>query len=285
MARLFTNYPVVQVPAVYIGPGNVVASANVWYGLRAYSSAAIGTSAIRLRRDSDNAESDFATIAGGGLDVSGITSFKGGANLFVTKLYDQSGGGFGLDLVQATAANQPGFTLTGGPGTGPTYTMTFASASSQYLLNSSVVTSISQPISFSAVAKAINNTARMDFFRKSGVGAILGFDFNAVNQIWVYAGSSIQVFTGTDSIYHTIQAVLSSPASSAIMIDSIDTFPMSGDPGTGELLFSGQAFYLSDVPDAVPFNGNFQEVGSWPIALSLAQRTDLDSNQRSYWGF
>lgn len=64
---------------------------------------------FRLRRDSDNAESDFSAVSGGEPDSAAITAWAAGANLFVVKEYDQSGDT--NDLVQATAANQPQFTV------------------------------------------------------------------------------------------------------------------------------------------------------------------------------
>lgn len=64
---------------------------------------------IRLRRDSDNAESDFSPASSGALiSNSAINSWRGGANLFVVKWYDQSG--WGRDAIQPVANRQPAFT-------------------------------------------------------------------------------------------------------------------------------------------------------------------------------
>src|SRR5262245_22962763 len=96
--KIFTSgggAPFVQVTP-YEGPGDIVSGAAMWVGLRAYSSASIGSNAVRLRRDGDSSEQDFATVSGGGLDLSAISTFLAGVappstNLFVSKLYDQSG--------------------------------------------------------------------------------------------------------------------------------------------------------------------------------------------------
>ena len=94
-------------PTPYVGPGDIVSGAIGWWGLRAYTSASIGTNAIRLRRDGGSpGEQDFATVTGGGLDLTSITAFKGADNLFLVKLYDQVGTNH---LTQATAASQPPF--------------------------------------------------------------------------------------------------------------------------------------------------------------------------------
>jgi hypothetical protein len=64
---------------------------------------------IRLRRDSDNAESDFSPASSGGLiSNSAINTWRGTANLFVVRWYDQSG--WGRDAIQSTSNRQPTFT-------------------------------------------------------------------------------------------------------------------------------------------------------------------------------
>jgi hypothetical protein len=80
-------------------------SGNLWgaYGLQQLLTLYTGP-AFRVRRSSDNAEDDIDLVAGV-LDLAGLASFVGSDDGFVTKWYDQSGGGH--DLVQATSAAQP----------------------------------------------------------------------------------------------------------------------------------------------------------------------------------
>lgn len=78
---------------------------NLWgaYGLsQLVGGAAV---AIRVRRSSDNAEQDIGFLFSGALDAATLLSFTGANDAFVTKLYDQSGGGH--DIVQATSSKQP----------------------------------------------------------------------------------------------------------------------------------------------------------------------------------
>lgn len=64
---------------------------------------------IRLRRSSDNAESDFGPSSPGDLiSNSAINSWRGGSSLFVVTWYDQSG--WGRDAIQTVASRQPAFT-------------------------------------------------------------------------------------------------------------------------------------------------------------------------------
>ena len=73
------------------------------YSLRKLRTAYTG-SAIRVRRSSDNTETDIG-FSGENLDTTTLTSFCSGTNGFVTTWYDQSGSG--LNITQATAVNQP----------------------------------------------------------------------------------------------------------------------------------------------------------------------------------
>ena len=62
------------------------------------------TTAIRVRRSSDDAEQDIG-FTGDALDTASLATFVGSDSAHVTTVYDQSGNG--EDAVQATAANQP----------------------------------------------------------------------------------------------------------------------------------------------------------------------------------
>ena len=79
------------------------------YSLRQLSSTYSGDS-IRVRRASDNAESDIGFVSGQ-LDTSTLETFCSGTDGFVTTWYDQSGNN--RDVVQSTAANQPQIVSSG----------------------------------------------------------------------------------------------------------------------------------------------------------------------------
>ncbi len=66
---------------------------------------------IRLRRENDDAESDFGAGDDGRLDLGAIEGWRAGAAARVVKVYDQSP--TGADMVQTTAGNQPGFSAAG----------------------------------------------------------------------------------------------------------------------------------------------------------------------------
>lgn len=89
--------------APYVGLLDTYPGAAAAYSVRLLKSDYTG-SAIRVRRSSDNAESDIG-FSSGNLDESALTTFCGAGNGFVTTWYDQSGNA--RNAIQSTAANQP----------------------------------------------------------------------------------------------------------------------------------------------------------------------------------
>lgn len=66
--------------STYSGPGDVVASAKIFYGARGYNAAyaAPGTgNALNIRRASDNATQDIVILTNGDLDIASYNTFVG----------------------------------------------------------------------------------------------------------------------------------------------------------------------------------------------------------------
>ena len=90
---------------------DVYPSAAAAYSTRLLRGAYYGSSAIRVRRSSDNAELNIGFTTSGNLDETALTTFVGGGDAFVTTWYDQSGNS--RNSIQTTAGNQPQV-VTGG---------------------------------------------------------------------------------------------------------------------------------------------------------------------------
>src|ERR1017187_4230663 len=86
----------------YLGPGDTVASAASWWGLRAYNCAyASGSNfAITIRRASDNTTANVLILQTGVMDAVSAGTFCTATTCYVATFYDQSGNG--LNAVQAT---------------------------------------------------------------------------------------------------------------------------------------------------------------------------------------
>jgi hypothetical protein len=87
----------------FVGLLDTYPNAAVAYSVRKLRTAYTG-SAIRVRRSSDNTETDIG-FSGANLDTTALTTFCSGTNGFVTTWYDQSGNS--NNATQTTAANQP----------------------------------------------------------------------------------------------------------------------------------------------------------------------------------
>ena len=94
----------------FVGLLDLYPNAAAAYSVRKLRNAYTG-SAIRVRRSSDNTESDIGFTALGNLDTTSLTSFCGSGDGFVTTWYDQSGNSY--NATQTTAANQPQIVSSG----------------------------------------------------------------------------------------------------------------------------------------------------------------------------
>ena len=94
----------------YIGILDIYPNASGAYSLRKLRSVYTG-SAVRIRRSSDNTETDIGFLANGNFDSTSATTFCGAGNGFVTTWYDQSGNS--KDVTQTTATNQPQIVSSG----------------------------------------------------------------------------------------------------------------------------------------------------------------------------
>jgi hypothetical protein len=90
-------------------PLDVYTGAAAAYSLRLLRTAYAGSS-IRVRRSSDNAESDIGFVSGV-LDTATLLTFCGAGDGFVTTWHDQSGNA--RNATQTTAANQPQIVSSG----------------------------------------------------------------------------------------------------------------------------------------------------------------------------
>jgi hypothetical protein len=267
--------PEFVLPSDYEGPGDVVASASHWFGLRAYDNASVGGSIIQLRRDNDDDLENFQSLADGTLDVASIATWLGANNAFVHTLYDQVGADH---LIQATEANQPAFSLTGGPNSLPT--MSFVTASNQFLKSAGSV-AVAQPLTWAVVARNSTNDV-VNHLIVTGDGVNLEVYFSSTdNNTGMYAGSAGVLHSGaTQGNYHSI-IMVANGASSVIVNNGSASGALS--PGTNG---QGGALNMGNYdPNVLPLSGNIQEAGIWPVAFDATQYANMNTNQATFWGY
>jgi len=94
------------------------------------------TRCVRLRRDSDNAESDFGFDSSGLVDITSITSWLGGANAFVVIFYGST-----RNATESVAADQASFYTSGGNNNLPYAQQSITVVLDNYTLSSNIASS------------------------------------------------------------------------------------------------------------------------------------------------
>lgn len=261
------------VPTVtYSGPGDVKASASAWWGLRAYSAAKIGTSAVRLVRASDSTQQDFITLNDGSLDVASITTFLTSTTGKVVTLYDQTGGG--MDMTQATDANRPTFTLSG---LGSLPVVTFGGSQR---LKVTPASAINQPVSVVAAYKRTSGTLQGILASVDAGVNDTGLHGGAADTAKVGWGSGAINRTATDNTWHSLVGI-GNGASDDLYVDGVS----GGSANVGSSGFiNTQPICFGSDPFNTDLTGAMVEGGVWPVAFSGTDVTNMDNNISAYWG-
>lgn len=275
----------------YSGPGDVVASASAFWGLRAYT-AAYATGLGKLANVCtalDAVCADVSSDANGNFNISAVGSLACNNTVSICTiktLYDQIGtgcGGSNCDVTQATIANRPTLVVAGAANGCPSTSlpcMNFAGASSQCLAGTNSYTQ-AQPFSISLVGQRPTPgsiAVSVGFLSTRYVGWAVSA--NTVNSKWASA-SPITTASASDAAYHSLQFIISSSIGS-ISVDGATTAGNSGTgtPATAPVIGAGSTNCVT-----TPLSGFIAEAGIWPIGFSAGNISGLNSNAHSYWGF
>lgn len=258
----------------YTGPGDIVASAKFWGGLRAYSSAKRGSAAINVCNVSDVACVDMVTNAStGALVVTTVGGSNCGSVTCTIKIvYDQSGNG--TNATQATIASRPILTLNCINTSLPCMHVTGAQK-----MPITLISTTTSPLSYSAVAERVGtaNGFMMTTGADSGPDAILDFPSAATARI--YDNGTGLTLAETDNAFHAFQA-MANGSSGYIYVDGSSTSGALGPSST----HSTAASLFSNVGGSGNLTGYMAEIGMWPSSFSTGNASSLHSNQSAYWG-
>lgn len=252
--------------APYTGPGNIVAGAKFWGGLRAYtSSLCTGTTpAIDVVDTATGLTTTTINIATNCyLDNAAVLAL--GYGVSVTKLYDQTGNS--NFLVSTTLSRMPILTQNQ-INTFPAMTFTVGS---NHLLNSGATpSSTSQPFSISAVARRTASVQNSRILIGSTIGLYLS---STTDNLLVYAGNQNPVAGATEGTYHALQGTFNGASS----IGSVNGSSTTIDAGTTAI--SGDFIVGDDT-----LTGGIVELGLWPSGFTTGNNTSMSANQRSAYG-
>lgn len=276
----------------YTGPGDVVATANAWWGLRAYSTADLGNRLINLCNPADSTcidvSSDVVTGAltaptnVGGTDCTAVTTCT------IKTWYSRAGNNCvtssNCDVTQATAASRP--TLTWSCVNSKPCAV-FAGA--QFLVASNNAVSLPQPFTTSAVSiRTANFTTAQEQMRMQANNT---FAYRqATNTIQMFAGTAAQIVANiTDNNWHAFQALYNGASSQLMCGGSAGTNCSNG--GTDNAISPGanatdaNAYSVGGAAGGTnPLSGNIAEIGIWGSGFDGTQRTNMNANQITYWG-
>jgi hypothetical protein len=287
-----------QIPTVplagqvsYIGPGNVVSGATMWWGLRAYSAAiaAPGTNVAVNVRNTATAETCDVLIAATG-NLGNVTACSGASSglafatfcalsagtCAVVTFYDQIKGNAcssaSCDVTQATAAQQS-IVVFSCVNSHPC--METPAVSNANLVGANNFTPSASGGTIAFLGERVTGTASTNVLR-SGTGSNRINAGTGANTWTLAAGGGAFTFTIGDAAFHSVIAVING-ASSVANVDGTET--------TGTLtksVVSSTPAFLNNLASSrlEGFEG-----GIWDtVAMSAGQRAALCKNMQAYNG-
>lgn len=273
--------------AAFTGAYDDIPNITAAYGMRRLLTSYTG-SLLRLRRSSDNAESDFGYTAAGDLDTAAIGAWLSGSGYIVT-WYDQSGNGY--DATQSTAANQPLYVASGQNGR----PVGRWDGSNDYLVTTSVDFSGTNAID-AYLCKNLSSPAAV-----TRILIELSEDINNYTDSFVlaYSIAKFSVFCRGDvgdSIFGSTDPFTGWKVASSRWDKSLSSNETSiranGVPVTGSYSsnanntnnFGNRAIYIGMRGGvSFPFVGDIAELIICSAALSTGDRTAAEADVNSYW--
>jgi hypothetical protein len=283
MSVVFAVEGVMAISAAYVGPGDVVSGAVFWLSPYFGYNAAYRGHAVELREDGGNTTQIFDIQSSGHIDMAAVSTFKGANNLFVRTLYDQTGNG--NNYTQTTNANQPPFLLNQ-VGTQPAIVTDGVTAYSLDIASTTI--SQSYPMSFAWMGMQnaassgawqfvwcdeVGGSNQLDCFYSDGIGQGPGYTDGAV------LNSSVS----NNNLHAVAVSAISGANAGVINVDGTEnTTTLSGSFS----IAPGDGLHLFQFPTgARRLNGPTGEFGLWPVGFTGTQRTNVNNNIHSRWGF
>lgn len=264
----------------FVGLLDTYPNAAAAYSVRKLRTAYTG-SAIRVRRSSDNTESDIGFTSLGNLDTTSLTSFCGSGNGFVTTWYDQSGNA--RNATQSTAANQPQIVSTGSVILQNAKPTLFTSVGSYRFVNCSFGVTLSNPQLFH-----VSLISDVVYSGYSGHWIDLGNN-TSVNHFISPSGDSgtyQDVFNNSRPKYGTFNATLNQQYLECYESVSGTTTRYLNGTNRGSNNYSLATptnLFIGGSDSAFPPYGNIQEVVIYASGNS-SNRTAIETNINTYYG-
>ena len=259
-------------------------SASAAYSFRKLRTAYSG-SCIRVRRSSDNTETDIGFNGGGSIDTTALTTFCGSNNGFVSIWYDQSGNS--QNQIQNTTGNQPRIVLNGSMillNTKPSLDTNFFAGQTQFMSTNTA--------SFNSIQTTIISVNKSSTLGPAGIyqrlisigaynsGYYLGGNSFLDDMLAVFNGSALTCFGGTINVQNlsisynnaTTGFLNNNGNQVATLTTSVSSY------GNQKLFIASDSANNS----AEYWRGNIQEVVVYPSNQS-ANISGIQTNINSYY--
>ena len=242
------------------------------YSLRKLSSTYSGN-AIRVRRSSDNTETNIGFDGNGNLDEASLTAFVGAGNGFVTTWYDQSGNS--IDEAQSTASNQPQIVSSG------TVIKQSSKPAIQFDVNKYLknltLNNLAQPNSYSIVTTFPTESYGF-IFDSSGLYRQTFLRNSSQNNIYMYSGADLIGTSGnvTSGNRYLFSLLYNGSSSNAYVNNALE---LSGNAGTTRIV----ELYIGSRSDQSVWSGmKMQEFIMWN-SNQTSNRTGINANTNIYY--
>jgi hypothetical protein len=265
----------------YIGPGNVIASAKTWYGLRAYSSATRGNALVNACNSTGGTDvgcgdlfSDATTGALVAATIGGITC--PGANCTIKTWYDQTAGGNctgSCNLTQATVINRPSLVASC---IGSLPCARFVAGNSDAMATAGIFAQ-AQPLTVSTVAFAPSAVAGI-LWANTGSFNIQATAWASTTTLRQYAGTIADNAIANNTSFIFASVFDDAGSGSNQYIDAVSHAASVGTNG-----FTGATLLIGGV-GLSPSTLDVFETGLWGSNIGSSSVTNLCHNQFVYWG-
>jgi hypothetical protein len=262
---------------------------------------------IRVRRSSDNTESDFGYLANGAVDTAAVAAFCGAGDGFLTTIYDQSGNG--RNFTQTTTSVQPivcesGTAVTLGGRlaakfvTATSHRMTVATSTALY----NYLHTTGGTLGF---VNKTNDTAANKWFMSNAINSSnagfrlidTGTEDTSINIAKVDVagvstnGDSVTIGSTSGSAANKVAVFLLDPdnatAANRALFYRNGTSVGNANVNTGTPFVENAAYNLHLGLNAFstgPWDGNASEIVIWSNILSDAQRDAYEASAGAFYG-
>jgi hypothetical protein len=258
--------------------------------IHAYSNArklrdAYTGSALRVRRSSDNTESDIG-FTSDELDKTALAAFTVSTNGFKRTLYDQAGS---RNLAQTTSANQPQIVVSGSVVTVSGKPYAQYDGSSDFLATASATPILDKDstvfVVFESQSGAVNNVVFSEV-RIDNNRVQINSDTRSTNFIHTnYAPTSSNNFLNFASQQPTSTKRIYALRKTGTLIEAFDESGFVDDVTSSDV-FSANTIIQLGVTNLTPigfFGGKIAELLIWNRALTSGEMTTVTNNIKSFY--